>query len=91
MNSFTESLRKYPPVPFLARKCVKDYKLVEFSTTIKKGYRVGIPIIGIHNDPEYYPEPEKFDPERFSEKNKQNRHPYAFIPFGEGPRICIGK
>jgi cytochrome P450 family 6 len=46
--------------------------------------------MGIHYDEEYYPEPKKFDPERFSDEYKKTRHNYAFMPFGEGPRNCIG-
>jgi cytochrome P450 family 9 len=42
-------------------------------------------------DPKYYPNPEVFDPERFSEKNKHNIKPFTFSPFGVGPRACIGK
>jgi cytochrome P450 family 6 len=50
-----------------------------------------IPVAALHYDPKYYPELERFDPERFSEEEKQKRHHYVYLPFGEGPRICIGK
>lgn len=52
---------------------------------------IQIPIQSVQRDPEYYPNPEKFDPERFDEKNKSHRSPYTFLVFGEGPRYCIGK
>ncbi|XP_044261565.1 cytochrome P450 6a2-like [Tribolium madens] len=85
-----ETLRKYPPVPFVTRKCIADYKIPDEDIVIDKGTTVMIPILGIHYDKDYYPNPEKFDPERFTEENKNARHHYAHIPFGEGPRICIG-
>jgi cytochrome P450 family 6 len=85
-----ETLRKYPPVPFLTRECVKDYKIPDENIIIEKGTTVVLSVLGIHYDEEYYPDPEKFDPERFTEENKNLRHHYSHIPFGEGPRLCIG-
>ena len=51
---------------------------------------IWIPAHGIHRDPEYYPNPDKFDPERFSDENKDSIRPYTYMPFGLGPRNCIG-
>lgn len=51
---------------------------------------VSLPIYAFHHDPEYFPEPEKFDPERFSAENRKNIDPDTYLPFGIGPRNCIG-
>nr|WDY85977.1 cytochrome P450 6HY3 [Pagiophloeus tsushimanus] len=85
-----ESLRKYPVVSMLPRICTKDYKLPDSDIVIEKGTRVHVPIIGIHLDPEYYPNPAQFNPENFSPENKAKRPDFTWIPFGEGPRQCIG-
>ncbi|XP_057655516.1 probable cytochrome P450 6a20 [Diorhabda carinulata] len=85
-----ETLRKHPPAPLLPRVCNKDYKVPNTEVIIREGTRVVIPVIAIQNDPDIYPDPEKFDPERFSEENKANRPSVAYLPFGEGPRYCIG-
>ena len=49
------------------------------------------PILGLHHDTTYFPEPENFDPDRFKEENKRSRTNYTYIPFGVGPRMCIAK
>ncbi|KRT82367.1 cytochrome P450 [Oryctes borbonicus] len=85
-----ETLRKFPPVAILERVCSADYIVPNTDLTLKAGTKVFISALGLHRDPEYYPEPERFDPERFSEENKAKRPHCSFIPFGEGPRICIG-
>lgn len=85
-----EVLRKYPPLSSLYRKCNERYTLPGTNIVLEKGTRVLIPTFGIHNDPEYYPDPEKFDPDRFLPENKNERSDLAFLPFGNGPRICIG-
>ncbi|KAI4460048.1 cytochrome p450 [Holotrichia oblita] len=86
----SETLRMYPPIPSYTRVCTKDYRVPGTDLVIPKGQRVFIPIQGIHNDPEIYPNPHIFDPTRFNEENKNKRHPFAFLPFGEGPRACLG-
>ncbi|KAK9874851.1 hypothetical protein WA026_005667 [Henosepilachna vigintioctopunctata] len=86
-----ETIRKFPPSTVSARTCTKDYKVPETEIILTKGMNIWIPTFGIHHDPKYYPDPEKFDPERFSEENKKLRHDFSFLGFGEGPRMCIGK
>lgn len=58
---------------------------------LEKGTRLMIPVWALHMDPEYWPEPALFDPTRFTEENKKTRHPAVYMPFGDGPRICIGE
>lgn len=86
-----ETLRLYPVVPFLDRQSVKEYKIPGTDITLEKGTRVYIPVIGIHHDPNIYPEPKKYDPQRFSKDNLINNDKLDFLPFGEGKRNCIGQ
>lgn len=70
------------------RMCTEDCMLKDLK--VPKGIFVTIPIYSIHMDPKYWPNPDKFDPERFSPEAKQSRDPYAYMPFGHGPHNCIG-
>ncbi|XP_047346022.1 cytochrome P450 6B5-like [Vespa velutina] len=85
-----ETLRKYPPAPLLSRRCEYKYQIPGSNVELPAGMRVVIPIYGLHHDPDHYPDPEAFNPDRFMDDNKRTRHPYTYLPFGEGPRACIG-
>jgi cytochrome P450 family 6 len=85
-----EVLRKYPVLPFLDRKTVTDYNIPGTDVVIEKDTPVFIPILALHNDPRYFANPEVFDPERFSKTNVNNIEHFVYMPFGEGPRNCIG-
>ncbi|NP_001166007.1 cytochrome P450 6CK6 [Nasonia vitripennis] len=87
----SETLRKYPSGATLNRIAKEDYPLPNTDFVIKKGMRIIIPLSGIQNNPEYYPDPEKFDPLRFTKEKVAARNKYVNIPFGDGGRICIGK
>ncbi|XP_017770172.1 PREDICTED: cytochrome P450 9e2-like [Nicrophorus vespilloides] len=91
----SETLRKWPSPIAIERVCVKPYtisavKESESPVHIKMGDVLWVPTVGIHYDPKYYPNPDKFDPERFSEENKHNINSSTYLPFGIGPRNCIG-
>ncbi|XP_017039151.1 probable cytochrome P450 6g2 [Drosophila ficusphila] len=89
-----EVLRMYPPLPFLDRECTSggDYSLAPFHDfVVPKGMPVYIPCYALHMDPQYYPQPRKFQPERFSAENRKLHTPYTYMPFGLGPHGCIGE
>ncbi|XP_049285491.1 cytochrome P450 4d2-like [Anopheles funestus] len=84
-----ESLRLLPPVSFIGRRLVEDIEMN--GVTIPAGTDFTIPIYVIHRNPAVYPDPERFDPERFSDESTQRRGPYDYIPFSIGSRNCIGQ
>ncbi|XP_058496287.1 cytochrome P450 3A40-like [Solea solea] len=84
----SECLRLYPPIARLDRKA-KETVVIK-GITIPKDMGLMVPVYALHRDPELWPEPEEFRPDRFSKENKQNIHPYAYLPFGTGPRNCLG-
>ncbi|GFS38225.1 hypothetical protein TNIN_394601 [Trichonephila inaurata madagascariensis] len=89
-NIISETLRLFPPGIRLERLAVADYKLGNTGITIPKGMIVTIPTYAMHRDPEIYPNPEKFEPDRFTSEERAKRDMYAYLPFGAGPRNCVG-
>ncbi|KAK4874003.1 hypothetical protein RN001_013363 [Aquatica leii] len=90
----SETLRKWPSAFQNDRICVKDYIIEPINSwekplLIKKGTLILFPVSGIHHDPQYFSNPEVYDPERFSDENKRNIKPCSYMPFGIGPRNCI--
>ncbi|XP_077564072.1 cytochrome P450 3A24-like isoform X3 [Haemaphysalis longicornis] len=86
----SETLRLYPPGTRVERSAVEDYVLDQRGIKVPKGCVVIVPVYAMHRDPEFFPEPETFKPERFSESNMGSIRPYTYLPFGAGPRNCIG-
>ncbi|CAH1113022.1 unnamed protein product [Psylliodes chrysocephalus] len=85
-----ETLRKYPVLPFLERNCTEDFPVPNSDVVIEKGTAVLIPTLGLHLDKNLFPDPHKYDPERF--RNKINTtNGLSYIPFGDGPRNCLGE
>jgi len=75
---------------YLSRKTERDYTFEENQLTIRKGLKIFIPIYAIQHDPSVYPNPEVFDPERFNSDNNEMKNSMYYLPFGTGPRNCIG-
>ena len=86
--AFKESLRLIPPVPSLPRRALRDFEFGGYR--IPAGTGVGISPSEVHMDPRHWPEPEKFDPMRFTSEEVAKRHKYAWVPFGGGAHMCLG-
>ncbi|XP_072938204.1 cytochrome P450 6k1-like [Epargyreus clarus] len=85
-----EIFRKYQPMAWLDRIGTRDYA-IDDKLTIPAGTPIYVNVMGMHYDPNYFPEPNKFDPDRFLPENECNIKKFTYMPFGEGPRICIGQ
>jgi cytochrome P450 len=88
MQVFKESMRLYPPVYMVTRRAMRDVSIGEFD--IKKNEVVIIDIVGMHRRGKYFDRPNAFEPERFAPELEKAMTKHAYLPFGGGPRVCIG-
>ncbi|XP_017010446.2 cytochrome P450 9c1 [Drosophila takahashii] len=90
----SESLRKWPPAWVLDRMCAADFELKDeegqLVLQLRKDDLVHIPVVALHHDPDNFPQPEEFRPERFDEEHKHEIRQFTYLPFGVGQRSCIG-
>lgn len=88
LQVFKEAMRIYPPAYAFSRRALRDVEIDGYG--VSKGMIVLIAPYTLHRREEYFPDPEKFDPERFTPEREKHLPRYAYLPFGAGPRICIG-
>lgn len=86
--AFREALRIIPPVPVVPRRALRDFTFAGYR--IPAGTSIGINPLFTHHMPDIWPNPDQFDPERFTEPAQATRHRYAFLPFGGGAHMCLG-
>jgi cytochrome P450 len=86
----SETLRIFPPATALERSASEDIVLGSEQIKVNKGDIIHVPVYALHRDPENFPEPESFKPERFLAENRSH-HPYSYLPFGAGPRNCVAR
>jgi cytochrome P450 len=86
--AFKEALRLKPPVPSMPRRAIRDFSFRGFA--IPGGTMIGVNPLFTHHMPDVWPDPEKFDPLRFTEEAQRNRHRFAWVPFGGGAHMCLG-
>jgi cytochrome P450 len=86
--AFKEALRLIPPVPSMPRRAVKEFTFRNY--TIPAGTSVAVSPSFVHKMEKHWPNPEQFDPLRFTPENSAGRHKYAWVPFGGGAHMCLG-
>jgi cytochrome P450 len=85
---FSEAMRLYPPAPIITREALRSFRLGDHE--IPAGTLLYVPIYAVHHHASLWTDPEVFDPDRFAPEAAKARHRYAYMPFGAGPRVCIG-
>jgi cytochrome P450 family 6 len=80
---FNETMRKYPVVDIQFRQCSKDFKIPNSNLSIPKDAAIMLSSHALHHDERFWDEPSRFDPERFTDENINNRHPFCYIPFSK--------
>jgi cytochrome P450 len=81
-------MRLYPPAYMVVRRATRDVSLSSYD--VRKNEIVIVDIVGMHRRPEYFADPLKFDPDRFAPEADNAMVKHSYLPFGGGPRICIG-
>lgn len=88
LQVFKESMRMFPPAASLLREAIRDTEISGFP--VVRGTVVFISTYAMHRNPEHYPEPDRFEPDRFTPTAERARPRFAYLPFGAGPHVCIG-
>ncbi|CCE08597.1 putative cytochrome P450 family proteins [Bradyrhizobium sp. STM 3843] len=86
--AFQETLRLMPPVPSLPRRAIRDFTFKGYA--IPAGTGVGVNPMFTHHMKDVWPEPDRFDPLRFTDEAQRSRHRFAWVPFGGGAHMCLG-
>ncbi len=87
-QAIQEAMRLYPPAPLISRDATRDLRLGD--EAVAAGTTLLIPIYALHRHRKLWRDPDEYDPDRFAPEAVKERHRYSYIPFGAGPRICIG-
>ncbi|XP_063361534.1 cytochrome P450 6B1-like [Cydia amplana] len=88
--AFKEAMRMFPSLGVLNRVCARPYTFPELGLTVDPGVKIVVPVEALQNDQKYFENPRDFQPERFTPEELKKRHKYVYLPFGDGPRACIG-
>jgi cytochrome P450/ubiquinone/menaquinone biosynthesis C-methylase UbiE len=89
LQVFEESMRLYPSAPIIPRLTSEATTLGGYE--LPAGSRVLVNLFNLHRHPDFWPDAERFDPDRFAPAARKQQHRYAYLPFGAGPHLCIGK